>query len=61
MKQGDCIRTPRFLTVRIAEVFDSKKSAMAAGYTEPTHYEGDYEIFGKHTGENRMQFAAVQK
>lgn len=61
MKAGDMVRTPRFLTVRIAEVFEDAKSARAAGYTEPTHYDGEYDIKGKHTGINRMTFAAIKK
>lgn len=63
MKKGDKVYTPRFCTVRIKEVFDTQKEARAAGYYEPTHYDKDpnYAIQGKHTGENRMQFAAVRK
>ncbi len=61
MKTGDYIRTPRFCTVKIEKVFNNVKSAKAEGYTEPTHYEGEYEILGKHTGINRMTFAAAQK
>lgn len=61
MKKGDYIRTPRFCTVKIEEVFDNTKVARSEGYTEPTHYEGEYEILGKHTGINRMVFAAAQK
>jgi hypothetical protein len=61
MKIGDFIRTPRFCTVKINEMFDSVKAARAEGYTEPTHYEGEYEILGKHIGINRMVFAAVKK
>jgi hypothetical protein len=61
MKAGDYISTPRFCTVKIEEVFNSKKAAMASGYTEPTHYEGEYDILGKSTGINRMIFAAAQK
>lgn len=61
MKAGDYIKTPRFCTVKIEEVFDSTKAARAEGYTEPTHYEGEYEILGKHTGINRMIFAAARR
>ena len=61
MKKGDYIRTPRFCTVKVEKVFDSAKEAMLEGYTEPTHYEGEYEILGKHTGISRMTFAAAQK
>jgi hypothetical protein len=61
MKKGDYIRTPRFCTVRIEEVFEDETLARAEGYTEPTHYEGEYEILGKHTDINCMIFAAIKK
>ena len=61
MKKGDYIRTPRFCTVKIEKVFDSIKEAYAEGYYEPTHYEGEYSILGKHTGINLMVFGAVKK
>jgi hypothetical protein len=61
MKKGDYVKTPRFCTVKIEEVFENARSARAEGYTEPTHYEGEYEILGKHTGINRMIFAAIKK
>ncbi len=62
MKQGDMIKTPRFLTVRVEEVFSNMEAAREAGYREPTHYEDSYyDILGKHTGTNRMQFAAIEK
>jgi len=61
MKAGDYIYTPRFCTCKIEKVFDNKREAYAEGYTEPTHYEGEYDILGKHTGINRMIFSAVKK
>ena len=63
MKQGDTIYTPRFCTVRIAEVFENLSEARRQGYTEPTYYREnpDFDIYGKHTGTNRMIFAAVAK
>jgi hypothetical protein len=63
MKKGDYIKTPRFLTVKIEEVFENRKESSKEGYTEPTHYDDDanYEILGKHTGTNRMIFAAIKK
>lgn len=63
MKSGDQVYTPRFCTVRIQEVFETAKEACAEGYTEPTHYDNDpeYTIQGKHTGLNRMKFAAIRK
>ena len=59
MNVGDSVKTPRFLTVKIQEVFSSVIDMEKAGYTEPTHYDGLYEIKGKHIGENRMIFAAA--
>ena len=41
MKKGDYIKTPRFLTVRIEEVFEDMQLAREQGYTEPTHYDDD--------------------
>ena len=62
MKVGDMVNTPRFLKVRIAEVFDNEGVARKEGFYEPTHYESpDYKINGKHTGTNMMIFAAVKK
>ena len=61
MQKGDYIYTPRFCTVQINEVFESKTEARENGYTEPTHYQGEYEILGKSIGMNRMVFAAVKK
>lgn len=62
MKIGDYVKTPRFLNVKVAAIYERKNVARLEGYTEPTHYEsGEWDIFGKHTGENRMIFAAVRK
>ena len=63
MKKGDSIYTPRFCTVKIEEVFETAKEAHEAGYHEPTHYDNnpEYAIQGKHTGTNRMNFAAIRK
>ncbi|TEB09333.1 hypothetical protein Psfp_04280 [Pelotomaculum sp. FP] len=61
MKTGEYVNTPRFLKVYIEEVFETIKELYAAGYYEPTHYEGDYAIQGKHIGINRMTFAAAKK
>jgi hypothetical protein len=62
MKQGDYVFTPRFCTVKIEKVFNTENEAREAGYREPTHYDsGDYDIMGKHIGENRMTFAAIHK
>ena len=63
MQKGDVVKTPRFLSVKIAEVFDSKEVAYQQGFHAPTHYWNDpeWDVLGKHTGENRMVFAAVKK
>jgi len=62
MQKGDTIRTPRFLTVEISDVLNQAE-AYEQGFTEPTHYwdDPDFDIYGKHTGTNRMIFAAVKK
>lgn len=62
IKVGDKVKTPRFLTIRIAAMFESVKLAESCGFTEPTHFENDrYEILGKSIGLNLMIFAAVEK
>lgn len=61
MKIGDKVSTPRFCTVRIEEIFETKKEARAAGYTEPTYYEGEYDVRGKSLDMYHMVFAAVKK
>lgn len=64
MKKGDYVKTPRFLTVKIEDVFDNVFQAYEAGYTEPTHYtwknKDGYDVLGKMIGTNRMNFAAVK-
>lgn len=62
MKKGDYVHTPRFLTVRIEEVYDSEAQARTAGYKEPTHYENaEYGILGKSLDLYHMEFAAYKK
>ena len=61
VKVGDYIRTPRFLNVRIEEVFPNERACREAGYTEPTHYKGDVVVLGKSIGWNRMVFAAAER
>lgn len=62
MKKGDYIMTPRFCTVRIEKVCKSSDTAHKQGFVEPTYYESlEYNILGKHTGINRMIFAAIKK
>ena len=57
---GDIIRTPRFLNVKIEEVFESPEKARAAGYTEPTHFADEhYEVLGKSLDMYHMAFAAA--
>ena len=55
---GDYVETPRFLRCRISEVFDTHDEAFAAGFNEPTHYRGAFQVRGKFIGMNRMIFAA---
>lgn len=61
MRIGDKVFTPRFCTVRIEEIFETGKEARAAGYTEPTYYEGEYDVRGKSLDMYHMVFAAVKK
>lgn len=62
MQAGDKVVTPRFLTVTIKEVFESRKEARERGYVEPTHYENDeYDILGKSLDLYHMEFAAAKK
>ena len=61
MKKGDFVKTPRFMTVKIEDVFENMKTAREQGYKEPTHFDDeDYEILGKHIGLNRMNFVAIK-
>lgn len=62
MKKGDYISTPRFLKVKIHDIFYDNNEAWAKGYTEPTHYrDEEYHIRGKNIGQNRMLFAAIKR
>jgi Ni/Co efflux regulator RcnB len=62
MKKGDWVETPRFCKVKIQKVYRSNERAWNDGYTEPTHYrDSEYHIRGKHTGPNRMIFAAIKR
>ena len=57
-KVGATVMTPRFLHVTIREVFDSYDDMIKAGYTEPTHYRGDFWVNGMSLDEYHMRFAA---
>lgn len=61
MKVGDSVYTPRFCTVRIAAIFENEAEARAAGFCEPTYYNGNYVILGKVLDMYHMEFAAVPK
>ena len=61
MKIGDSVYTPRFCTVRIAAVFENEMEARAAGFCEPTYYEGDHVILGKVLDMYSMEFAAIPR
>lgn len=59
---GSYVRTPRFLEVRIKDIFESSEEASKNGFTEPTQYEDEqYDILGKSIGLNRMIFVGVKK
>jgi len=59
IEKGERVSTPRFLMVTIKEIL-SEPAARLGGYYEPTHFNHpEYEILGKHTGENTMEFVAV--
>ncbi len=60
LKVGDLVETPRFLKVRISEVFDSVQEARKAGFVESTDYRGDFKILGKSIDLYHMVFAAVR-
>lgn len=68
IKIGMYIHTPRFLTVKIENLYTSEAAAIAAGYQEPTHYEwqdsqyiveGVHNVLGKSLDLYHMEFAAV--
>ena len=59
---GDKVKTPRFLTVRVAAMFENIELADNCGFTETTDFRDDeYHIIGKHIGDNRMLFAAAKR
>jgi hypothetical protein len=58
MKKGDVVWTPRFLNVRLEEVFSSYDDAVKAGYTEPTHQPG---VVGKSLNQYHMVFAGFKR
>ena len=61
MKKGDKVYTRRFCTVEVKEVFQSRREAQEAGYTEDAYYNGvDYLIFGKSIDMYHMEFAAAK-
>ena len=62
LEKGDYVQTPRFLRVKLQEVFPSENELREAGYTEPTHFMNDrYTVCGRSTGYNHMVFAAAFK
>lgn len=60
IRKGDYVYTPRFCTVKIAEIFESEKEAAEHGYTEPTYYKGEYDVLGKSLDMYHMIFAAAK-
>lgn len=62
IEKGMIIRTPRFLSVKIQEVFGTPEEMYCAGYTEPTHFtDEEYEIAGRSVDMYHMEFAAARK
>lgn len=63
MKKGDYVKTNRFGTVKLEEVFDDEFKARMAGYTETTHYwdDPDYGVYGKSLDMYHMVFAGFKK
>lgn len=63
MKVGDWINTPRFCKVKIEQVFEDRRKAAEAGFTEPTYYRSDpeWDVLGKSIDMYHMTFAAVRK
>lgn len=62
LEAGSRVNTPRFCTVTLEAVYDTKSEAYAAGYKEPTYYsDPEYEVVGKSLDMYHMQFAAYRK
>lgn len=63
MEKGDYVNTPRFLRVKIEEMYDNETEAKNAGYTETTHYWDDpeYGVYGKSIDMYHMKFAGFKK
>jgi hypothetical protein len=60
--KGDYVQTPRFLKVKINEVFEDNNNAIGEGFLEPTGFrDEEYHVRGKYLGENRMIFAAIKR
>lgn len=60
--EGTSLYTPRFCTVKIEKVFDSKEKAYKEGFKEPTFYDHPkYEVLGKSLDQYHMVFAACKK
>ncbi|UQZ87728.1 hypothetical protein C4J81_00320 [Deltaproteobacteria bacterium Smac51] len=58
---GDKVKTPRFLTVRIAAIV-YEEDAQKLGFVEPTYLKDrPYNISGRMIGDNLMDFAVVIK
>lgn len=61
MNAGDIVMTPRFCKVRIEKIFDTKEEMERSGYTEPTYYDGLFEVRGRVLDVNSMVFAACER
>ncbi|MBQ6503174.1 MAG: hypothetical protein IJI57_04605 [Flexilinea sp.] len=63
MEKGDYVKTPRFSTVFIEDVYDSEAEARKAGFTETTHYwdDPDFGVYGKVLDMYHIIFAGFRK
>lgn len=62
MTIGDRVYTPRFCTVTIKAVYEDRKDAYEAGYTEQSYYSNpEYGIVGRSIDLYHMEFAAYKK
>lgn len=61
MKAGGYIRTPRFSTVKLKEVYKTRLEAYMAGYRETTHYSDSCgrEVWGRSIDLYHMEFVGV--
>lgn len=62
MKMNDKVYTPRFCTVTISQIFNSRDEAVKAGFAEPTFFDDpEWIVVGKSLDLCHMVFAAYPK